>query len=64
MILRMSNLTSARVSYACFESSGLTAFPCTVGDTCHPQLSWRHFDMEWQSHDMELRGFLTFRFDT
>jgi hypothetical protein len=46
----------------------------TVGDTCHPQLSWRNLDMERQRHDMELQPAgltcwsmkysLMFRFDT
>jgi len=52
----------------------LAGFTFTVGDTCHPQLSRRHFDMERQRHDMELQPAdltcwsmkysLTFRFDT
>jgi len=27
----------------------------TVGDSYHPQLSWRNLDMERQRHDMELQ---------
>jgi hypothetical protein len=56
------------------ERSGLAGLPFTVGDSYHPQLSWRNLDMERQSHDMELQlagltcwtieDSLTFRSDT
>ena len=49
-------MTSARVSYACVERSGLAGPPFTVGDTYHPHLSWRNLDMERQRHDMELQA--------